>query len=130
MRKDIRYLSYSMILMHFFKKAKLRVKEEMQLLMPIDTTIITISNLHKMHLTLGDDGRWVRAHTTSLTPSMPPTTGEGSTTQAIVGAPNMTIAQSHALLIEEMHKLYVHLMDKLSAQSEHIKTISTNLLKI
>ena len=56
MKKDIGYLPYEMILMPFFKKAKLRVNEELQTLMPNATIMIIVSNLHKMHLTLGDDG--------------------------------------------------------------------------
>ena len=40
----------------------------------------------------------------------------------------MTIAQSHALLLEEMCKLHVHLTDKLVTDVEHIETIFTNLL--
>ena len=41
--------------MPFFQKAKLKVNEEMQIIMPNATTMIIASNLHKMHLTLKDD---------------------------------------------------------------------------
>ena len=56
LRKDIGYLLYGMILMPFFQKAKIRVNEEMQIIMPNVTIMITVSNSHKMHLTLRDDG--------------------------------------------------------------------------
>ena len=61
-RKDIGYLSYGMILMPFFQKEKIKLNEEMQTIMPNTTTMIIVSNLYKMHLTLSDNGRWVRAH--------------------------------------------------------------------
>ena len=63
--------------MPFFQKAKLRVNEELQIIMPNATTMITISNLQ---LTLGDYGYWVKAHTAPLPPPIPPTVREGSTT--------------------------------------------------
>ena len=34
----------------------------MHFIVPNTTTMITVSNLLKMHLTLSDDGRLVRAH--------------------------------------------------------------------
>ena len=71
-RKGIRYLPYGMILMPFFKKAKLEVNEELHILLLNAITMIIVSNLYKMHLTLGDDGRWVRAHTTPPPPLIPP----------------------------------------------------------
>ena len=40
----------------------------------------------------------------------------------------MTIDKSHAFLLKEMHRLHVHLMDKLMTQLECIKTISIDLL--
>ena len=40
----------------------------------------------------------------------------------------MIIAQSHVPLLEEMHKLHAHLIDRLTAQSKHIETISIDLL--
>ena len=49
LRKDIGYLPNRMILMPFLKNAKLRVNEEIHVLMPNTTTMINISNLHKMH---------------------------------------------------------------------------------
>ena len=104
-----------MILTPFFQKAKLRVNEEMQIIMPNTATMIIISNLHKMHLTLEDDGQLVKSRIAPI-PSTPSTVREGSPTQAIVKAlGNMTVMQSHALLLEEMHKLHVHLTDKLAA---------------
>ena len=87
-----------MILTPFFKKAKLRVNEEIQVLMPNATTMITVSNLHKMHLTLGDDARWVKANATPPPPPIPSTIGEGSTTHPSVGPLDMTTSQSCALL--------------------------------
>ena len=80
MRKDIGYLPYNMILTPFFQKAKLRVNEELQIIMPNATTMITVSNLHKMHLTLRDEGGWVRAHIATLPPLVLPIIREGSTT--------------------------------------------------
>ena len=71
-RKDMGYLPHKMILMPFLKKAKLMVDEELWTLMPNATTMIIIYNLHKMHLSLGDDGRWVKAHTTPLPPLFHP----------------------------------------------------------
>ena len=52
---DIGYLPYDMILMPFYQKPKLKVNEELQIVMPNATTMVTISNLHKMHLILRDD---------------------------------------------------------------------------
>ena len=43
--KDIGFLPYSMILTPFLQKAKIKVNEEMYVIMLI------VSNLHKMHLT-------------------------------------------------------------------------------
>ena len=60
LRKDIGYVPYDMILMPFLQKAKIKINEEMQVIMPNVATMITISNMHKMHLTLGDDGHWIR----------------------------------------------------------------------
>ena len=40
----------------------------------------------------------------------------------------MTISQSHALFLEEMHSLHLHLTTKLTAQFECIDTISSNML--
>ena len=57
----------------------------MQIIMVNATIIITISNLCKMHLTLGDDRRQVRA-CTALIPPIPPTVGEGSIAQVTRGA--------------------------------------------
>ena len=54
--KDIGYLPFGMILTPFLKKAKLKVNEELQVLMPNATIMIIVSNLYKMYLTLGDDG--------------------------------------------------------------------------
>ena len=56
------------------------------------TTLIIVSNLHKMHLTLGDDGHWIRAHTAPPPPLIPPIVGERSTNDLFVGPPDMTIA--------------------------------------
>ena len=50
---DIGYLPYDMILMPFFQKVKIRVNEEIQIIMPNATTMIIVSNLHEMHLNLG-----------------------------------------------------------------------------
>ena len=74
-RKDIGYLSYEMILTPFFKKDKLKINEELQVLMPNATTMIIVSNLHKMHLILGDDSWWVKACIAPLPPPNPPTVG-------------------------------------------------------
>ena len=62
----------------------------MQVILPNSTTMIIISNLHEIHLTLRDDGRWISACTTPP----PSTVGKGTTaSQASVGAPgDMTIA--------------------------------------
>ena len=130
MRKDIRYLPYGMILTPFFQKAKIKINEEMQVILPNATTMITISNLHKMQLTLGDDKHWIRARTTPLPPTFPLSiVGKGTTTtHASAGAPgDTTIAQSHVLLLEVMCKLHVHIIDKLFTHSEHIETISIGL---
>ena len=40
----------------------------------------------------------------------------------------MTIGQSHALLLEEMHSLHIHLTNKLSTQFKHIDAISSDML--
>ena len=91
LRKDIRYLPYSIFFTPFFQKAKLRVNEEMQIIMPNATTMIIISNLHKMHFILGCDECWVRAHIIPI-PSIPLIIEKGSTTQAPIRAPgDMTI---------------------------------------
>ena len=37
--------------------------------MPNTTTMITVSNLHKMHLTQGDDEHWVRGKSALIPPS-------------------------------------------------------------
>ena len=63
----------------------------MQILMPNATTMIIVSNLHKMHLTLGDNGCWVRAHIAPPLLLVPPTIGKGSTTQALRGPLNMIV---------------------------------------
>ena len=64
----------------------------MQIIMPNAIAMIIISNLYKMHLILGDDEHWVRAHTTP-TSTFPPIVGEGSTTHTLVGTlGDMTIA--------------------------------------
>ena len=105
-----------MILTTFFQKVKLKVNEEMQIIMPNATIMTTVSILHKMYLTLGDNGCWVRAHTAPPPPPMPPTVGKGSFTQTLVVASNdMFIAQSHAPLLEEMGHLHVYLINKLTA---------------
>ena len=61
----------------------------MQVILPNAIIMITVSNLHKMHLALGDDRRWIRARTTPSPPTFPHSTaGEGATaSQANVGAP-------------------------------------------
>ena len=56
------------------------------------TTMIIVSNLHKMHLTLGDDGRWVRAHIAPPPPLIPPTVSDGSTTQPSVRPLDVIVA--------------------------------------
>ena len=66
-------------------------------------------------------------HCSTTTP-IAPTVGEGSTTHTSVIPPNMTVSQSHAILLKEMHSLYLHLTNKLTAQSEHINTISLDML--
>ena len=115
LRKDIGHLPYGMILKPFFQKAKIKVNEEIQIIMPNATIMITLSNLHKMHLTFRGNRCWVKAHIT-LTPSIPPTIEEASTTQTSVGAPaNMIVVQSLAFLLEEMCKLHFHLIDRLTA---------------
>ena len=114
--------------MPFFKKAKLRVNEEIQVLMPNATTMIIVSNLHKMHLTLGDDGRWVKASTTPPPPLIPLVVGKGSITHPSIGPPDMTISQSHAFLLKEMLNLQLHLTNKLIAQFDRINTISSDTL--
>ena len=128
LRKDIGYLPYRMILMPFFKKAKLKVNEKIQVLMPNATTMITVFNLHKMHLTLRDDGHWVRASIAPPPPLIPLTIGKGSTTKTSAWPPNIIVSQSHALLLEEMCSLHLHLTNKLTAQSKHIDTISSDML--
>ena len=65
--------------MSFFQKAKIRVNEELQTIVPNATIMITISNLHKIYLTLRDDKHCIRTHTT-LIPLIPLIVGEGSTT--------------------------------------------------
>ena len=78
--------------------------------------MIIVSNLHKMHLTLGDDRRWIRA-CIALAPiaSFPSTVEEGSTTQTPIRAPgDMIVVQSHAFVLEEMRKLHIHLTNKLT----------------
>ena len=71
----------------------------MHIIIPNATTKFTISNLHKMHLTLGDDGHWVKAHIAPM-PSIPFIIGEVSITQALIKAPrDMIVAQFHALFI-------------------------------
>ena len=57
----------------------------MQTIMPNATIMITVSKLHKMHLTLRNDGHWVRACIAPISP-IPPTVREGSTTQTTLGA--------------------------------------------
>ena len=57
--------------------------------MPNTTTMITVSNLYKMHLIPGDDENWVRARIAPL----PSIVGKGSTILTLVEVPcNMTIA--------------------------------------
>ena len=100
----------------------------MKIIMPNVTTMITASNLHKMHLILGDDKCWVKAYN-ALILSIPPIMGKGSTTQTIVKAPSdMIVAQSHALLLKEMRKVHVHIIDKPITKLKCIETILTNLL--
>ena len=77
LRKDIEYLPYDMTLT--FQKAKIKVNKEMQIIMPNATTMIIVSNLHKMHLILGDDQHWVRACIAPML-SIPFIVGKGSTT--------------------------------------------------
>ena len=86
LRKDIGYLPYGMILMPFFQKAKIMVDEEMQIIMLNATTIITISNLYKIHLTLGDGKHQVGAHIAPTYPTYTLIVGNGFTTQTPVGA--------------------------------------------
>ena len=50
-RKDIGYLPYGMIFTPFFQKAKIKLNKELHFSMPNITTMIIVSNLHKMHLT-------------------------------------------------------------------------------
>ena len=76
-RKDVGYLPYGMILVAFFQKAKLKLKKELHFHMPNTTTMITISNLHKRHLTQGDNGHQIRARLAFIPPQP---IGEGSST--------------------------------------------------
>ena len=82
-RKDIGYLPYGMILEPLFKKAKLKVNEELQVLMQNEIIMIIVSNLHNMHLTLGDYGCWIKACTIPTPPLIQSTVGEGSTTNLL-----------------------------------------------
>ena len=72
LRKDIGYLPHVMIFMPFFQKTKIKVNEKMQLIMPNATVMIIVSNLHKMLLTLGDEGHRVKARNAPIL-SIPPT---------------------------------------------------------
>ena len=71
-----------------------------------------------------------------LKPTLLPTTpipsiiSEGSITNPSVGPLNMTIAQSHALCLKEMHGLHIHLTNKLTAQTKCIETISIDMLSL
>ena len=101
----------------------------MQIIMPNATTMIIVSNFHKMYLTLGDDRHQVKAHTTPPPSLIPLTVGGGSSTQTSISAlGDMPVAQLHAFLLNDMHHLHMHLMDKLTTQSKRIEIISTDLL--
>ena len=56
------------------------VNKELQILMSNVTTMIIVSNLHKMHQTLRDDDQWVRAHIVPLPPFIPRIVGKSFTT--------------------------------------------------
>ena len=86
--------------------------------------MIMVSNLHKMHLTLGDDGHWVRVRTTLYPPIAH---SEGS---SIIDEASITtgLSKSHSILLKEMHKLHTHSMDKFTIQNEKIENLTIDLL--
>ena len=78
---------------------------------PNTTTMIIVLNLYKMHLTLSDDGRWIKAYTAPLPSQL---VGNGSSiTSRTPNAPNLS--NSHTILLREMYKLCTHNMDKFVA---------------
>ena len=59
-----------MILTPFFTKAKIKVNENF-LVHPLNAiTMITVSNLHKMHLQQDDKGNWIKPRIANPSPQL------------------------------------------------------------
>ena len=57
-----------MVLNPFFQQTNIKLNKELHFDMLNITTMITLSNLHKLHLTQGDDGHWVKDTFTPIPP--------------------------------------------------------------
>ena len=121
-----------MILTPFFHKAKIKLNEELHFSMPNIIIMITVSNLHKMHLTQDGDGHQVRARTTSI-PLQPISEGSsiirGATSVIrLLKSHTILLEEIHTILLEEMCKLHTYTMDKFQIQNEKIENLTTDLL--